>query len=63
MKYLALLLLVGCQSSTDPRIVRFSGITGVAGAMKTCIEGHVYYILDRSIAPKLTDDGKPEKCQ
>jgi hypothetical protein len=60
--------LSGCTKKGEPSevIVETNGLSNLK-LQKRCIEGHVYYISSTgyhaSIAPVLTDDGKPVLCK
>jgi hypothetical protein len=44
----------------------FNTVKGWSDFRKICIEGHAYYtngLYSGGIAPVLTDDGKPVKCE
>ena len=64
-----LILMVGCDKgwlTSDRGNVKTAHVNTRVDTM--CLEGHVYYILDRysygqALAPKLQDDGRPCKCK
>jgi hypothetical protein len=61
-----MIAVLGCGNSKYKNIDNIEPAEEVDGKFSTlCIEGHVYYLLKptNSIAPKLSDNGKPVKCE
>ena len=61
-----MIAVLGCGNNKYKNIDNIEPAEEVDGKINTiCIEGHVYYILKptNGIAPKLSDTGKPVKCQ
>ncbi len=64
--FIVMIALLGCGNSKYKNIDNVEPAEDIEGKVNAvCIEGHVYYILKptNSIAPKLSDSGKPVKCE